>query len=134
MPDIEKQIAQRVEAFVAELSELLRKAALQQAAEILAEQANAPGPGRRGRKQSAGSPRRNGRRTPAQLARLTDRLLAEVTSQPGRRIEEIAKSMAVPTKELVIPTRRLLDDNQIASKGTRRATRYFPKSKRSKGS
>lgn len=133
MPDLEKEIAKRVDAFVADLSELLRKAALQQAAEILAEQARAPAgrtPGRSAKR--AAETARTGRRSPAQIDRMTKQLMSAIVEQPGSRIEEIAKTLAVSTKDLVIPVRRLLDDKQVVRKGARRATRYFPRGSRAK--
>ena len=42
-------------------------------------------------------------------------------------IEEIAKALATTTKELTLPIKKLLSDKRISSRGTRRATKYFPR-------
>lgn len=128
MSDIEKQIAERVDAFVADLSDLLRKAALQQAADILSEQAGGVSI-RRSRRAARRSARRgrNGRRNPKQIDALTKRLLADVQSKPGRRVEEIGRDLGVGTRDLNLPIKRLLKSKQITRKGQRRATRYHPK-------
>jgi hypothetical protein len=47
---------------------------------------------------------------------------------PGERIEQIAKGLGAPSKELQLPTRKLLDDKKIRKKGQKRATTYFAKS------
>ncbi len=134
MSDIEREIAKRVDAFVAEISVLLRKAALQQASEILAEQAAAAGgasaaPGRkRGRKAAPRSA--GGRRSPEQLEAQMTVLADAIDAGPGRRIEEIAEELGESTKELTLPIRKLLDTKRIRRKGQRRATRYYPAGKK----
>ena len=88
MSDIERQIAKRVDAFVAELSGLLRKAALQQAAEILSEQAAGVSPkrGRRPRKISRKAVKRS-RRNATQIDALAKRLLSYIKSNPAGKEE-----------------------------------------------
>ena len=131
MKDIERQIAQRVETFVAELSDLLRKAALQNAADILAKQAEAPGPSHR-RRRARRAARRDlrERRSPAQIDQLATRVEAEVASQPGRRVDQIAKDLGVTTRDLKLPVKKLLAEKRITRTGQRRATCYFPAGKR----
>jgi hypothetical protein len=126
MSDIEKQIARKVDAFVTEISGLLRQAALQQAADHLVRQArggNGVAAGRRAaRAASAG-----GRRSPRVLSAITTRLEAAIKAKPGRRIEEIGAELGVPTRTLKLPIKKLLRGKQITRKGHRRGTRYFGK-------
>lgn len=71
--------------------------------------------------------RTRGKRDPQQLEALSAKLRTYIAKNPGQRMEQIAKSLGMATKELVLPARKLLADKQIATKGQRRATTYFPK-------
>jgi len=128
MSDIENQIAKRVDEFVAELSGLLRKAALQQAADILSEQAQgvAPVRGRRARRVARRAKKGN-RRNSNEIDVLANRLLSDIKANPGRRVEEIGKDLGVATRDLNLPVKKLLASKAISRKGQRRATRYYPK-------
>jgi predicted transcriptional regulator len=66
------------------------------------------------------------RRPPEELQRAAARLLAAIAAQPGLRIEQLAKALGAETKELSLPVKRLLEAGQVKSKGTRRATTYWP--------
>lgn len=70
--------------------------------------------------------RKGQKRDPKDIAALTARLLALISKTPGRRIEPIAKDLGVPTKDLVLPVKRLLGNKKVRTRGTRRATKYFP--------
>ncbi len=133
MSDIDKQIAKRVDAFVAELSDLLRRAALQQAAEILSAQAEgvAPKRGRRTRVAARRTKKRS-RRNATQIDALAKRLLSNIKATPGRRVEEICKDLGVATRDLNLPVKKLLASKAITRKGQRRATRYYPKAGKKK--
>lgn len=69
------------------------------------------------------------KRDPAALAKLTDDLSFYIEKNPGKRIEEIAEVMGESTKDLALPIQKLLAAKRIKRTGTRRATRYFPRSK-----
>ncbi len=128
MSNIDRQIAERVDAFVADLSDLLRKAALQQAAEILAQQAAGVAPARgRGARRAVRRAGTGGRRSQTQIDALAKRLLSDIKANPGRRVEEIVKDLGVPTRDLNLPLKKLLASRAISRKGQRRATRYYPK-------
>lgn len=64
------------------------------------------------------------KRSPEALERLTQKLLAWVTKHPGKNKEELAKGLGVPSRELNLPTKRLLAGKQIQATGQKRATRY----------
>jgi hypothetical protein len=126
--NFDRQIRQTIEAFVEELSALVRAAAVQSVTEAFG--AGAVGPARRGRgaapPPSRASRSKGQKRPPAALAELTDRLLAAVKGTPGQRMEEIAKGLGISTKELTLPARKLVAEKKIKTKGERRATKYFP--------
>jgi hypothetical protein len=68
-----------------------------------------------------------GKRDAQQLEALSAKLRSYIVKHPGQRMEQIAKGLGTSTKELVLPARKLLAGKQIATKGQRRATTYFPK-------
>lgn len=69
---------------------------------------------------------RSARRQPAELQRAAGSLRAAIAAQPGLRIEQLAKVLGAPTKDLSLPVKRLFEAGQVKSKGTRRATTYWP--------
>jgi hypothetical protein len=129
---VSDQIRSRVEAFVDELSELIRQSALDTVAQVLkGEDAG----GRRGRRGAPagrtpvlgrGRARAKGaKRSQDELESLTSRLLGYIKSNAGQRIEQIAKGMGVSTRELNLPAKKL--NKSIRTKGQKRATQYFPR-------
>jgi len=125
---IDQQIRDRIEAFVAELDGLVRKAAVESVSQALGDGA----PARRGpraTRASATAPARGRRkgqkRDPMALEQLTQNLLAHITKNSGQRIEQIAKAMGTTTKELALPAKKLIADKKVRTKGQKRATAYF---------
>jgi len=151
MSDVENELRSHVDAFVNELSDLIRRQALQAVEEVLKKggatehaaprkpgrppkaaagvEAAAPrGRGRPPKAAAAATKRRAGeKRTPQELVQITDQVFNYIKSNPGQGVEQIAKSLATSTKELTLPIRKLLVDKKIGSKGQKRATRYFPR-------
>ena|SRR5687768_6268266 len=128
MSNIEREIAQRIEAFVTDLNEIMRRQALDAVAEALGDERGRNGrgaPGRRG--GAATSARRKGAKRPAELLAKTQTVLFDhIKKNPGQRIEEIGKALRIPTKDLSLPAKKLLATKKIATKGQKRATTYFP--------
>jgi hypothetical protein len=78
-------------------------------------------------KAAAKSRRKKGeKRSPKEIAKLTEDLLAAVTAKPGQRMEHLGKALGASTAELQIPVARLVEDKKITRKGEKRATTYFP--------
>jgi DNA-binding NtrC family response regulator len=153
MSDIENELRSRVDAFVTELSDLIRRQALAAVEEVLKKGETGPSaPARRpGRppkaaaaaeesktarkaapraaaKPTAAPKRRAGeKRTPQQLAQITEQVYNYIKSNGGQGVEQIAKALGTSTKELTLPIRKLLTDKKIGSKGQKRATRYSPR-------
>jgi hypothetical protein len=128
--NFEQQIRSTIEAFVEELSALVRSAAVQSVTEAF----GGPSPGgARGRAakapllRSAGKQRAKGqKRAPEDLAELVDQLLNSIKATPGQRMEQIAKTLKSSTQELALPAKKLIAEKKIKTKGERRATKYFP--------
>ena len=142
MSNAENQIKNRVDAFVNDLSDLIRQSALEAVGEALKKggAVSAPAapvarrPGRPAKaagtsaSAAAAAKRRAGeKRSPVLLAQVTDQVGNHIKSNPGQGVEQIAKALSTTTKELTLPIRKLLGDKKITSKGQKRATRYFPK-------
>ncbi|HEU5060722.1 MAG TPA: hypothetical protein VFU21_29530 [Kofleriaceae bacterium] len=133
MSTFEQQINQRVQAFVAEITELARKQAFDTLSSALAGaglfggrgRGGRNGAGRRGR-GAALAASAGGRRSPDQIDATCQALLGEIGANPGQRIEQIGAAIGMRTKDLALPIRKLVAHKQIRTEGQRRATRYFP--------
>lgn len=68
---------------------------------------------------------KRGKRTSEQLAAIAARVLAEVRSKQGRRLEEIGKAMRTDTGVLKRPIAKLLAAKKLKTKGQKRGTKYF---------
>lgn len=126
----EQQIRSTIEAFVEELSALVRSAAVQSVTEAFGGGALPGGPRGKGAKaalKTDGKPRAKGqKRAPEDLANLVDQLMETIKSAPGQRMEQIAKTLKTTTQELALPAKKLIAEKKIKTKGERRATKYFP--------
>ncbi len=130
MDDLDRRIRQRVDAFVEELTELIREAALESVKEALggAAKGSAPKPKRAPRavaKKAAG-----GKRSAAELARFEQAIVELVQKNPGTRADQIAKTLGVATKDVALPMKKLMSRGELSSEGQRRATRYYPGTKK----
>jgi hypothetical protein len=127
MSDIQQAINERIDAFVAEITELAKQAALETLAGGLA------GGGRRGGDKVAPRVRRkSGKRSPEEIAETADQLLAYIRENPGQRMEAIAKALDSTTKDLTLPIKKLLQQGHVRVEGQKRATSYYPAAGKSK--
>ena len=147
-PNIDSQIRDRVDAFVSELTELVRAAAFESVHEVLAGVGLAApakrGPGRpaknAGRKatraaaptaasRSAIATTSSGgkrvRRSADDLASASSAILDVVKANPGIRSEDIRKTLGVEAKDIQRPVSMLLAEGKLRSEGEKRGTRYF---------
>jgi len=121
MDNLQNEISARVEAFVAEITELARAAAYQTLSSALDSPIAIGGgaaPMLRGR--------RGGKRTAEEIAQMADAFLAYVTANPGQRMEHIARELGLATPELTLPVKKLLADGKLRVEGQKRATQYYP--------
>ena len=66
------------------------------------------------------------KRSPAELTRIQDKLIAFISASPGLRIEQINEALGTSTTDLALPLRKLVGDGALKTEGQRRATKYFP--------
>jgi hypothetical protein len=134
MSNFQNDMNHAVQGFVAQITELARRAALDtlesafggkasRASSAPAAAAMAPPEVAR-----AGRPRggRGAKRSPADLEALSEKFAAFVKATPGLRIEQINKELGTTTKDLALPIRKLVADKVISAKGQKRSTTYFP--------
>ena len=127
MPNFEREINERVEAFVNDITELAKQAA-QETLEVALGSARGRGGGVSKAVSSARPRRKSGKRTPEEIQETANELLEHIKNNPGQRMEAIAKALGTTTKELTLPTKKLLQGNHIRVEGQKRATSYFPSS------
>jgi len=138
MSDFQNEMNRVVQGFVAQITELARRAAIDTLE-------SAFGGGRGGRSAPAaealttnlgrvGRPRggRGAKRSSADLEALSGRFASFVAANPGLRIEQINKQLGTTTKDLALPIRKLISEGRIKAKGQKRSTTYFPGKKKAK--
>ncbi|MBN2194533.1 MAG: DNA-binding protein [Polyangiaceae bacterium] len=128
MNGLNSQIRDRIEAFVGELTDLIRRTALDSVTEALGGvTASAPVRARSAKVSAIGAPReRGGKRTPDEIASTTRMVEGFIAQHPGQGVEQIAKALNVPTKELTLPIKKLIATKVLLTEGQKRATKYFP--------
>lgn len=137
MSDFQNEMNRVVQGFVAQITELARRAAIDTLESAFG------GRGGRGAPAAAalatnlgrvGRPRggRGAKRSSADLQELSERFASFVSSNPGLRIEQINKQLGTTTKDLALPIRKLISEGRIKAKGQKRSTTYFPGKKKAK--
>jgi hypothetical protein len=134
MSDFQNDMNRSVEGFVAKITDLARRAAM----ETLESAFDGRSAGRRGARAAlaspltevaqAGRPRggRGAKRAQEDIDALASKFAAFVKANPGLRIEQINKELGTTTKGMALPIRKLIAEGMISAKGKRRATAYFP--------
>jgi hypothetical protein len=135
-------IRSRIDSFLSELAGLVRQSALEAVQEALgggAPRRRGPGrpkgSGRRGPgrppkagRRRAGRPARGGkrvRRSSEDLAAIGARVMAQVRSKQGQRLEEIGRALRTDTAILKKPVADLLKAKKLKTTGAKRGTKYF---------
>jgi hypothetical protein len=125
MANLQSDIQRLVDGFVAQVTELARRAAVEGL-----DQALGRGGSKGGATLRVGRGRgRGAKRTANELEKMQDEFLAFVGKNPGLRIEQINKQLGTTTKDLALPIRKLIADGSLKAKGKKRSTTYFAGSK-----
>jgi hypothetical protein len=142
MSDFQNEMNHTVQGFVAQITELARRAAIntlesafngRAGSRAAASATPAAAPAAAGVAR-AGRPRggRGAKRTAEDLGALSEKFASFVKANPGLRIEQINKQLGTTTKDLALPIRKLVAGKVISAKGQKRSTTYFPGKKASK--
>ncbi len=125
------QFRARIDAFVSDISTLVRRAALDAVASALGSPAPAPakrGPGRPPKPDASAAPARKSKqakRTPEDVAKMGETVVAYVAKNPGQSVEQIKKALGVEKKDLQLPIVRMVAAKKLKTTGQKRGTRYF---------
>jgi len=135
MTNLQQRIEEQVGSFVRNVSELIRRAAidaLEHAVVVPGVGAGVGGdqpkrPGTRGAKRQPRSAKKPAApREPAEMAVLTERLYEAIASHPGETMEVLAPAVGCPSKHLRVSIDQLLTQERVKKAGEKRSTRYFP--------
>ena len=66
------------------------------------------------------------RRTPEEIAALSERLYTAISETPGETMMVLAQAVGMTTRDLSVPMGRLKQAGRVRSVGQRSHTRYFP--------
>jgi len=129
MSNFQHEMNQVVDGFVAQVTELARRAALNTLEATFASHGagRAPTVAPPRSAPPVGRPRgRGAKRRPEDLEALSNQFASFVKSHPGLRIEQINKELGTTTKDLALPIRKLIAEGLISAKGKKRSTTYSP--------
>jgi hypothetical protein len=136
-PTIDSALRARIDTFTTEITALVRASALEAVHNALggtltiAPAKRGPGrPSKAAAQTASPAPKRRGRpakRTPEDVAKTGEAVVAYVAKNPGQSVEQIGKALGAKTKELALPIIRMIEAKKLATKGKRRGTRYFAK-------
>jgi len=128
-PNSDGEIRALVENFANELSQVMRRAALEDVHAKLALAIGEVAPARRGpgrpRGARTGKRGRPGKFTPEQLEKLGTTIVGLLRKSPGARSEQLSVAMKMDAKTLRIPLQALIKAKKIKVKGQKRGTTYF---------
>ncbi|HEY3234099.1 MAG TPA: hypothetical protein VGJ84_05255 [Polyangiaceae bacterium] len=135
--DIARRIRGVTDDFMVDLRQLIKAIARERVAHALSGSVNTgfsrgratrslgvaggPGPLENGTENAHRRPKR----TRVEVEALTDKLLAFIEANPGKRMEEISAGIGVGTRELTLPMRNLIREKHLRTEGHKRATSYF---------
>ena len=121
MSDFQTEMNRVVAGFVAQITELARRAAIDTLESALGKS------GVRGTRITSSGRGRGAKRSASDLDQLGTQFVTFVAKHPGLRIEQINKELGTTTKDLALPIRKLISDGAIKTKGKKRSTTYFAK-------
>jgi hypothetical protein len=129
MSDFQTEMNRVVAGFVAQITELARRAAIDTLENALGKRGGGASLALR---NGGGGRGRGAKRTEAELDKLAETFHTYVAKHPGLRIEQINKQLGTSTKDLALPIRKLISEGAIKTKGEKRSTTYFASEKKKK--
>lgn len=120
MSDFQTEMNRVVTGFVAQITELARRAAVDTLETALGQKRAGASLSLRGAGRGRGAKRSSG-----ELDKLAETFHSFVGKHPGLRIEQINKQLGTSTRDLALPIRKLISEGAIKTKGEKRSTTYF---------
>jgi hypothetical protein len=120
MLDPHREIQALVDNFVADLSELAKRIAIEQVKTAFSTGAKFVAPVITAPERST-----RARRGQHEIDALRSKLVAAIMEQPGRRTEDLNAVLGTRTAQIAQLLRRLVADRVVRTEGARRGTRYF---------
>lgn len=120
MKAIQADLTRTIDYFIAEITELAHRAAIDTLEMTLHSRVADPASAvlATGRGRAA-------KRQPAELQKVAQLLLRFVRQHPGLRVEQINTRLRTTTKDLALPIRKLLAEGSLLTEGQARSTKYF---------
>jgi hypothetical protein len=125
MLDPHREIQSLVDNFVADLSELAKRLAVDEIRAAFGAGASLVSPASRVSAPSEPSRGNRARRGQREIEALRGKVLAAIAERPGRRAEDINSTLGTKTPQIAQLLRRLVADQLVRTEGARRGTRYF---------
>ncbi len=113
--EFQRQLSQRIDEFVADVTRLAREHAVRTLAGALQVSANL-------NDEAVGRKKR----TQHELNTTKQQLLDLICKEPGKRMLELAPILQTSAKDLALPVRQLITEKLIRTEGQRRSTTYYP--------
>ena len=128
---IDDELRARIDAFIEDISELVRAQAVEAVGKALGGEIPVPlSRPKGGGKAQSSSPKKSGkriRRSPEDLEKLADTIMKYVEKHEGCRMEALSAGLGMPAKDVRRPLQILLEEGTLKTKGQKRGTQYFIK-------
>ncbi len=115
--EFQRQLNQRVDEFIADITRLAREHAVRTLAGALQVSASLT---------DETNPTGRKKRTQHELNTTKQQLLDFICNEPGKRMLELAPLLQTNAKDLALPVRQLISEKLIRTEGQRRSTTYYP--------
>ncbi|MEO8698634.1 MAG: hypothetical protein ABI867_01290 [Kofleriaceae bacterium] len=125
MSDFQTEMNRVVQGFVAQITELARRAAIDTLESALGKGSGPVKIGKIGASSLGRGRGKGAKRSSDELDTLSESFVDFVKANPGLRIEQINKQLGTTTKDLALPIRKLLSEGALKAKGQKRSTTYF---------
>jgi hypothetical protein len=120
MLDPHREIQALVDNFIADLSELARRIAIEQVKTAFSTGAKLVAP-----VTTAPARTTRSRRGQREIEALRTKLVAAILEHPGQRTEDLNAALGTTTAQIAQLLRRLVADHVVRTEGARRGTRYY---------
>jgi len=126
--EFQRQISERIEDFVADITRLAREHAYRSLAGALEVTPISPS-STKTRSGNRGGKVGRRKRGQAELTAVCQELLGVIALEPGLKMQSLAAKLGTTPKDLALPAKRLISEKKVRTEGQKRSTTYFPTAK-----